>query len=275
MTTRNGRVYRGTLFCYAGLVAFIATTGCWQSEPHPVSSQAGLSTTVIDSPDAALVAADSAVVRDDTIRYTSYPIDGAASLKALQDSLGAEKMTLVLKLNRIDLRHARRGDTLVVADSLQDLLVLSPFPHRLAAVGFVPKLLLVSRRVQAFAAYEAGHLVYWGPTSTGKRSTPTPAALYFANWRMQSRRSTINQAWLLEWYVNFENFEGISFHQYARPGYPASHACVRLSEEDARWIYDWATLWILSRDRTRVLAKGTPVIVFGDYAYGETPPWKR
>ena len=31
----------------------------------------------------------------------------------------------------------------------------------------------------------------------------------------------------------------------------------------------------LSRDRSKALAHGTPVIVSGDYAYGRRPPWKN
>ena len=277
MTDRKGRVCIVTSIFYALLVVtLIATTGCRLERPGPSPLEEPLSTSLSDSLDDASATPDSAsVVRHDTIRYHRYPIEDASSLKALRDSIGEEHLTTVLKLNRIDLRHARRGDTLMVADSLRDLLALSPFPSTLNAVRGVPTLLLVSRRVQAFAAYEQGRLVRWGPTSTGKRSTPTPAALYYANWRMKSRRSTDNPAWLLEWYVNFENFRGISFHKYGLPGYPGSHACVRLLEEDARWIYDWTTLWILSRDRSKALAQGTPVIVFGDYAYGETPPWKK
>ncbi len=277
MTPRSGRVYLVISISYAMLVVtLVATTGCRQEAPGPSPTEESLSTSVSDSLNGSLAMSDSAsVVRHDTIRYYPYPIEGASSLKALRTELGEENLATVLKLNRIDLRYARRGDTLMVADSLGDLLALSPFPSTLKAVRDIPTLLLVSRRVQAFAAYEQGRLVRWGPVSTGKRSTPTPAALYYANWRMKSRRSTDNPAWLLEWYVNFENFRGISFHQYALPGYPGSHACVRLLEEDARWIYDWATLWILSRDRSKALAEGTPVIVFGDYAYGETPPWKK
>jgi len=37
----------------------------------------------------------------------------------------------------------------------------------------------------------------------------------------------------------------VSFHKFDLPGYPASHGCVRLPEEDAKWIYDWADHWTL------------------------------
>ena len=122
-----------------------------------------------------------------------------------------------------------------------------------------PRLLLVSRRVQAFAAYEAGTLVRWGATSTGRRETQTPAGLFATNWRSKLRRSSDNGEWLLPWYVNFVNESGVSFHQFALPGYPASHACARLLIDDAKWIYDWVELWTLDATRQRIEVYGTPV----------------
>lgn len=62
-------------------------------------------------------------------------------------------------------------------------------------------------------------------------------------------------------------------HQYFLPGYPASHACVRMQEKDAKWIFDWADQWKLSSKTGAVTKTGTPVIIFGEYAYGKKQPW--
>jgi hypothetical protein len=209
------------------------------------------------------------------VSYRAQVIEGATALAQLQAELGEEAMTLVLKINRVDLKHVRQGEPLIIPDALSDPLAVAPFPRELQAAQEIPKLLLISRRVQAFGAYEQGQLARWGPTSTGKKATPTPAGLYHTNWKSKKTISTVNAAWVLPWYFNLANFEGISLHQYDLPGYPASHACVRLLEEDARWIYDWAEQWILTKDRRARLAYGTPVVVFGDYAFGQTPPWKQ
>lgn len=214
---------------------------------------------------------------DPGIRYRSVLIERPQSLVGLRKELGtAEAFLTVLKINRLDLAHVRQGDALIVPDRVADLLSFSPFPAELpASLPAVGRLLIVSARVQAFGAYEHGTLVRWGPTSTGRKETPTPAALYHTNWRSRLRRSTDNAQWLLPWLVNFENARGISFHQFDLPGYPASHACVRLLEDDARWIYDWAEFWMLSEDRRTIVAYGTPVVVFGEYAYDAPPPWRR
>jgi lipoprotein-anchoring transpeptidase ErfK/SrfK len=213
-----------------------------------------------------------------TISYRSIAItkeDGKRSLSQLRSEIGEKEMAVVLKLNRIDANHLRTGVTLVIPEKIDELITYSPFPHEVETAREIPKLLLVSQRVQAFSAYEFGRLVRWGPTSTGKKETPTPAGLYHTNWKAKATRSTVNEEWLLPWYFNIDNKSGISFHQYEMPGTPASHGCIRLLIDDAAWIYGWADQWTLSADGRRVEGKGTPVLVFGEYDYGKQPPWKQ
>jgi len=212
------------------------------------------------------------------VAYRSVVIKGGEGrkfLSQLRSEIGEEKMAALLKLNRLDAQHLRAGVTLVIPEQVDELTAFSPFPDRIEAVREIPKLVLVSLRVQAFGAYEFGSLVRWGPTSSGKKASPTPAGLYHTNWKSKATRSSINNEWLLPWYFNLDNRRGISFHQYDLPGYPASHGCLRLLADDAAWIYGWADQWTLSTDRRRVEAYGTPVIVFGKYDYGKQAPWKR
>ncbi|MEO8451167.1 MAG: L,D-transpeptidase [Gemmatimonadota bacterium] len=203
-------------------------------------------------------------------------LDSGASFRDWVRSLGPDRLTLIFKLNRIDLQHARAGDTLIVpADTTLGPDDLAPFPERIALLDSVPRLLAVSRRIQAVAAYDSGRLVRWGPTSTGKRKTPTPTGLSFTTWKAKQTRSTENDEWILNWYFNFDNTRGVSFHEYALPGYPASHACVRLHADDAKWIYDWADQWKLSKNGLKVLRWGTPVVIFEDYDYKAPRPWRH
>ena len=212
------------------------------------------------------------------VAYRSVVIkgeEGRKFLSQLKSEIGEEKMAALLKLNRLDAQHLRAGVTLVIPEQVDELSAFSPFPNRVETVRDIPKLILVSLRVQAFGAYEFGNLVRWGPTSSGKKASPTPAGVYHTNWKSKATRSSINDEWLLPWYFNLDNQRGISFHQYDLPGYPASHGCLRLLEDDAAWIYGWADQWTLSTDRRRVEAYGTPVIVFGKYDYGKPAPWKH
>ena len=182
----------------------------------------------------------------------------------------AERLT-ILKLNRVDLAHARRRN-LVVPDSLLAELEYAPFPALVPELAEVPKFIAVSRRVQAFAAYEYGRLVRWGPTSTGKATTPTDSGLFFTNWKSRTAISTEDPSWILDWYVNIIALKGVAFHQYELPGKPASHGCVRLLEQDARWMYGWAEQWVPGRG-SHVKVYGTPVLIFDEYAYGQPAPW--
>jgi len=84
-----------------------------------------------------------------------------------------------------------------------------------------------------------------------------------------------SEEWLLKWYFNFDSQRGISFHEYELPGYPASHACVRLLSADAEWLYSWARQWRLSPDGRSIAGFGTPVEVFGTYELKHRRPWKR
>jgi len=207
--------------------------------------------------------------------YRPYKLTGARSLSDLTKELGNEKMFLLYKINRRDLKHLKEGETLAVPNGDSTEETYSPFPDSLKNLDSVRKIIIISRRVQAFAAYENGKLVRWGPTSTGKKATPTPEGLYHTNWKSKETHSTVDDAWVLKWYFNLDNLEGISLHEYDLPGYPASHSCIRLLAEDAQWIYFWAQQWKVAADRNTIVENGTPVIVFGEYAYGRTPPWKK
>lgn len=208
------------------------------------------------------------------IAFSKEPVKSVHILSELTDKFGDAGMRQVLAINRLDTRHIVIGDTICVPDTLpDDFLFFSPFPKQLPVLDSVPKILIFSYPVQAFAAYDNGTLIRWGPTSMGKRTTPTPEGLYFTNWKARETISTVNEEWVLPWAFNIDNFKGISIHQFELPGYPASHSCVRLLGVDAEWIYYWADQWILTGDGGTVKAYGTPVIVYGKYNYHSPSPW--
>lgn len=205
--------------------------------------------------------------RSATRTFRLVPSEQFGRMSAL-DSVESQ---VIYKLNRIDAAHARKRN-LVVPDSIGSELDYAPLPATVPALATVPQFIAVSRRVQAFGAYEFGRLVRWGPTSTGKAATPTDSGLFFTNWKSRTTISTDDPSWILDWYVNFIALKGVAFHQYELPGRPASHGCVRLLEVDARWVYDWAEQWTPGRG-SQVKAYGTPVLVFGDYEYSRSAPW--
>lgn len=186
-------------------------------------------------------------------------------------ALDSAELLTVLKINRVDAKHAR-GRQLLVPDSIGPELGYSPVPDTIPDLVRIPKFVLVSRRMQAFGAYENGVLVRWGPTSTGKRATPTDSGLFFTNWKSKRAISTEDPSWILDWYINFISLKGVAFHEYELPGHPASHGCVRLLEADARWMFQWTEQWVPGRGQV-VKEYGTPVLVMGDYDYDAPAPW--
>jgi hypothetical protein len=181
-------------------------------------------------------------------------------------------------VNRRDRLHLLRLDPptpglLVPLTWSDDPLTYSPFPRTWPGAESHPKTIVVHQAMQAFGAYENGLLVRWGPVSTGRKETPTPEGAFNLTWRARSRRSTDNEDWLLEWYFNFVNERGVSFHLFDLPGYPASHACVRLLLRDAQWLYGWGEQWTLEPGGRVVVKPGTPVLILGTYPFGAPPAW--
>lgn len=186
----------------------------------------------------------------------------------------ASRLAILEKLNRTDAVHLRRLEYLVVPSVWHDDdLQYSPFSLSYPAAARLPKLLVVDQPAQAFAAYEEGRLVRWGPVSSGRRAYRTPSGLFHLNWRSRGRHSTVNPEWYMEWYFNFDNARGLALHSYTLPGYPASHACIRLLERDAIWIYEWGEGWALAR-RGQIVERGTPLLIVGHYAFDAQPPWR-
>jgi hypothetical protein len=209
-------------------------------------------------------------------RYSIEPIPRTD--RDLRDRFTPAQIDLLEKLNRRDREHLVRVDPPVpgiVVPVAWDAgeLGYSPLPQEWAAAASHPKYLVVHQPMQVFGAYEFGTLVRWGPVSSGRKETPTPSGSFNLTWRSRKRTSTDNEAWILEWYFNFVNSRGISFHQFDLPGYAASHACVRMLQRDAQWLYGWGDQWKLSKDGRVVEVPGTPVLVVGAFGHGEAPPW--
>src|SRR5690554_1334097 len=207
-------------------------------------------------------------------KYSIWPHNINDSLrKKFNEEFSTEQKYMIAALNRIDTDHIARRDSLIVPNEFyEDFLEYSPFPHKVNVLNDVDKFLIFSYPVQAFAVYEKGILMKWGPSNMGKKATQTPRGLFFTNWKGRKVRSTVDDEWILNWNFNIHNTGGIGFHQYALPGYPASHSCLRLLDADAQYLYNWADQWILSDPQT-VKVKGTPVIVYGDYNFGVKGDW--
>jgi hypothetical protein len=198
-----------------------------------------------------------------------------SAMAVFNEEFSTEQQNIILALNRLDIKNKWRSDTLSIPDQFDEsLMIYSPFPPVLDHLKDVKKIAFFSYPIQAYALYNKGKLVKWGPTSLGKKSAQTKRGLLFTNWKKELAISTVDRDWKLPYNFNIHNTLGIGWHQYDLPGYPASHSCLRLLKEDAKYLYDWADQWILNKGGGTIKANGTAVIVFGDYNWGGKKPWK-
>src|SRR5690348_9763362 len=194
----------------------------------------------------------SAMPIDQTEMSIEYRLEKLGDLKRF----GGPEIALLEKLNRADVKHLTRLPQLIVPNEWRTELELSPFPAAYPAAQTTPKLIVVDQSSQAFAAYENGVQVRWGPISSGRQQKPTPSGVFYLNWRARTRASTLSGEWRLNWYFNFHNTRGLAFHEFDLPGVPMSHACVRLLARDAEWIYSWGESWTLD-EKGRIRTTGT------------------
>ena len=195
------------------------------------------------------------------------------SIKKLIKNTDSNNLKVIAAINRTDVKFLNKFDSIIIpSDFSQPIKQYFPFPLEASFLKDIKKIIFFSYPTQSFAAYENGLLVYTGPTSMGRKADMTPTGLFYTNWKAEQTTSTFNDEWDLKWNFNIENKLGIGFHQYEMPGYPASHSCLRLSEKDAKYLYEWADQWTI-KGTDNILAQGTPVVVFGSYPFGNSKPW--
>lgn len=212
----------------------------------------GLITSIMISP--AALSAD---------RYYGAYLCGYSGFKCVRVSRGEtwehmfrnyRERELVKRLNRTNMPLKYRS-WIVVPTNLKQLteLELSPFPLHKNTGG--QKLLYVDLSKHAFGAYNAsGILEHWGPVSGGKGYCPdigqacATATGTFRIYRKQGE-DCISSKFPVEtdggapmpYCMHFSG--GYALHGSTLPGYHASHGCVRLFFEDAKWLnQDFATI---------------------------------
>lgn len=153
---------------------------------------------------------------------------------------------IVKRLNRTNIALKYRS-WIVVPTNLHHLsnLDLSPFPLNRDTGG--KRLIIVDLSKHAFAAYgEQGNLIHWGPVSGGKGYCPDTGSNCntitgkFKILRKQGEACTSSKYPLpnggapMPYCMHFSG--GYALHGSTLPGFHASHGCVRLFFEDAKWL---------------------------------------
>lgn len=181
-----------------------------------------------------------------------------------------EERDIIRRINRMNIR-LRTGMTIAVPKNIERLTIydVSPFPRYIESDG--EKTIYVSQNKLAWGAYdESGELVWWGPLSSGSGKCSqrdnfckTPSGS-FRIIRKQDidcistafPRRADGESGGAEMPYCMHFFRGFALHgSDTVPGYRASHGCVRMFIEDARWLNEEFI------DLPGYGAKGTRVIV--------------
>jgi lipoprotein-anchoring transpeptidase ErfK/SrfK len=114
------------------------------------------------------------------------------------------------------------------------------------------KVISVDLTKQIAFAHEDGRLIFWTHVSTGKGSYKTPTGI----WKVYGKTAKQvmdgpgyylpNVKWVSAYNGDY-TLHGTYWH--TNFGHPMSHGCTNLSENDAKWFYDWAEI-------------GTPVVIY-------------
>ena len=109
-----------------------------------------------------------------------------------------------------------------------------------------PLQIIISIADQRISLYENGALIARSSVSTGVERHPTPLGVFSVLSKKKWHRSNIYSAAPMP-YMQRITWSGIALHAGDLPGYPASHGCIRLTNDFA------IRLWHLTKRGTRVI----------------------
>lgn len=162
-----------------------------------------------------------------------------------------EERDIVKRINRMNI-SLRPGMTIAVPKNLDRISIydVSPFPRYIESDG--EKTIFVSQKQLAWGAYdEQGELIWWGPISSGSGhcgaadgycQTPSGSFRIIRKQDVdcvstvfpRNADGTMGGA-VMPYCMHF--MRGFALHgSDTVPGYRASHGCIRMFIEDARWL---------------------------------------
>lgn len=209
---------------------------------------------------AAYAKSFGAKMCDKSHLYSCYVVKKGDTWKNL--FADAAERDLVMRINRMNTKLHPGLKIAIPASTDRDPLTYSPLAKYIGPPG--KNIIIVSMHDLAFGAYDAsGTLIHWGPISGGKsycadvRRSCQTAIGKFAIYRKAGQGCVSGKFPLgrggapMPYCMFFHG--GFALHgSYEVPGYHASHGCVRMFVNDAKW---------LNQEFTAQQSK-TPVIVY-------------
>lgn len=152
----------------------------------------------------------------------------------------------IMNLNRTNMPLKHRSWLIIPKELNINQDNYSPFPNTITKTG--RKKIVISISKQAYAAYgRQGNLVRWGAANTGAENgeDDTPLGIFKVYRKKgvncKSSKYPIPKGGSPMPYCMFF-YKGYAIHEYQMPGFPISLGCVRVDNEDAKWLYQFTPI---------------------------------
>jgi hypothetical protein len=211
------------------------------------------------------------------------------------ESLFNNRWIDVVRFNRVDRRHVYPGIYIKVPKRLEDIKNFTPMPQFYQPAESEAKFILVNLSEQFLGAYEYGRLVFSTPIATGEKENKTPNGEFRITAFDSRRKSSLyfvektNKPYPMHYGLRFLiSKKGIAFWIHGRdlPGYPASHGCIGLYDEqmqkkyygnpkypvleDAKILFEWVISSLVDDGKIHFLEEGPIILIIGN-APGTAP----
>jgi lipoprotein-anchoring transpeptidase ErfK/SrfK len=192
-----------------------------------------------------------AVVKLKSLCEVAYPSDvpiawECRKLKVTDTPSGlfGEHWRDVLRFNRMDRRHFFGGISIKVPKNMEDIKNFTPLPTSYPDAAKEEKFILIDQSEMFLGAYEYGKLVFSFPAAVGIKGHRVPNGEFridAADRQHKSNMYTVEEIgrpypmhYGLRFYVdkNIETTPSYYIHGRDVPGYPASHGCIGLYDEE-------------------------------------------
>ena len=193
----------------------------------------------------------NAAIKVKSLCEVHYPSDARIEWRCLKlkwtdtpAGLFGEHWRDVLLFNRLDRRHFIGGRSIKVPRRLEDVRNFTPLPAIYPDAAGEEKFILIDQTETFLGAYEYGRLVFSFPVAVGIKGHRVPNGEFridAADRQHKSNLYTVEEIgrpypmhYGLRFYVDKSLETTPSYYIHGRdvPGYPASHGCVGLYDEE-------------------------------------------
>ena len=198
----------------------------------------------------------------------------------------------VLRFNRMDRRHFFSGKSVKVPKQFEAIRGFTPMPATYPAAAQEEKFILIDQAEMFLGAYEYGRLVFSSPVAVGVEGHRVPNGEFRIDaidrrhesdqYPIETTDTPYPMHYALRFYVDRLMWVTYWLHGRDLPGYPASHGCIGLYDEemqkkyyetprtpvlkDARRLYEWVVGSRHDTGRHQRIKGGPRLLIVG------TPP---